>query len=86
MQQTTGKRFGDDAYAAEEPPSPNGAAFSAYCLIDGELRTQGYLASWPGAPRTDKRARIFVAATGGPASRGSPSACLQPAGTEVLAA
>ena len=57
-----GKRFGDDAYAAEELIAEMGAAFlCAHCRIDGELRHAGYLASWLKVLRTDKRA-IFVAA------------------------
>jgi len=58
-----GKRFGDDAYAAEELIAEMGAAFlCAHCRIDGELRHADYLASWIKVLRTDMRA-IFVAAT-----------------------
>ena len=59
-----GKRFGDDAYAAEELIAEMGAAFlCAHCRIDGQLEHAGsYVASWLKVLRTDKRA-VFVAAT-----------------------
>jgi len=58
-----GKRFGDDAYAAEELIAEMGAAFlCAHCRIDGQLEHASYVDHWLRVLRTDKRA-VFVAAT-----------------------
>ena len=59
-----GKRFGGDAYAAEELIAEIGAAFlCAHCRIDGQLEhAASYVESWLKVLRTDKRA-VFVAAT-----------------------
>jgi antirestriction protein ArdC len=56
------KRFGEEAYAAEELVAEMGAAYlCAHCRLDGELRHASYIASWLRVLRNDKRA-IFTAA------------------------
>lgn len=58
-----GKRFGDDAYAAEELVAEMGAAFLCGRLgIRGELQHADYIASWLRVLKADKRA-IFTAAS-----------------------
>lgn len=57
-----GKRFGDQAYAAEELVAELGAAFQcARFGIAGELRHAGYIENWLKLLKSDKRA-IFTAA------------------------
>jgi antirestriction protein ArdC len=65
LDRTLGKRFGDDAYAAEELVAELGAAFLCAALgISSEPREDhaSYLANWLGMLKSDKRA-IFAAAT-----------------------
>jgi len=51
------KRFGSYEYAAEELVAELGAAFlSAEFGFDGNLRNAGYIATWIGLLKTDKRA------------------------------
>lgn len=58
-----GKRFGDDAYAAEELVAELGAAFLCARLgIQGKLQHTEYLAHWAKVLRADKYA-IFTAAS-----------------------
>src|SRR5690606_26292063 len=58
-----GKRFGDDADAAEELVAEMGAAFLCGRLgIRGELQHADYIASWLRVLKADKRA-IFTAAS-----------------------
>jgi antirestriction protein ArdC len=58
-----GKRFGDQAYAAEELVAELGAAFTcAHFGIEGDLRHAGYIASWIKLLKSDSRA-IFTAAS-----------------------
>lgn len=57
-----GKRFGDDAYAAEELVAELGSAFLCARLgIAGQLQHASYLAHWAKVLRADKHA-IFTAA------------------------
>jgi antirestriction protein ArdC len=50
-------RFGERAYAAEEPVAELCAAFlCAEFSIDGDLRHAGYIASWIGLLKADPRA------------------------------
>jgi len=57
-----GRRFGDDAYAAEELIAELGAAFlCAHCHIDGQLQHANYIDSWLRVLHSDKRA-VFTAA------------------------
>ena len=54
-------RFGERAYAAEELVAELCAAFlCAEFNLDGDLRHAGYIASWIGLLKADKRA-IFTA-------------------------
>jgi len=63
LNRTFGKRFGDDAYAAEELVAEIGAAFLCGRLgIRGQLQHADYIASWLKVLRNDKRA-IFTAAS-----------------------
>jgi antirestriction protein ArdC len=56
-------RFGQAAYAAEELIAELGAAFlTAEFSFDGDLRHAGYIATWIGLLRSDKRA-FFTAAS-----------------------
>jgi antirestriction protein ArdC len=56
-------RFGQAAYAAEELIAELGAAFlAAEFSFDGDVRHAGYIASWIGLLRSDKRA-FFTAAS-----------------------
>lgn len=58
-----GKRFGDDAYAAEELIAEIGSAFlCAFCQISGQLQHASYVDHWIKVMRKDARA-IFVAST-----------------------
>lgn len=58
-----GKRFGDDAYAAEELVAEMGAAFLCARLgVRGELQHESYIASWLKALKGDKRF-LFAAAS-----------------------
>lgn len=58
-----GKRFGDEAYAAEELIAEMGAAFLCAALgVPGKLQHEGYLAHWLRVLKADKRA-IFTAAS-----------------------
>ena len=51
------KRFGSQAYAAEELIAELGAAFfSAEFGFDGDVRNAGYIANWINLLRADKRA------------------------------
>lgn len=57
-----GKRFGDTAYAREELVAEMGAAFlCAKTGITGQLQHAGYLQSWLGVLKTDKRALLVAA-------------------------
>jgi antirestriction protein ArdC len=82
-----GKRFGDDAYAAEELIAEIGAAFlCAHCRIDGQLEhASSYLSSWLKVLRTDKRA-IFVAATKAQQAADYVLRLANPVGVNALAA
>lgn len=82
-----GKRFGDDAYAAEELIAEMGAAFlCAHCRIDGELQhAVSYLDHWLKVLRTDKRA-IFVAATKAQQASDYVLALANPTGANLAAA
>ena len=56
-------RFGQAAYAAEELIAELGAAFlTAEFSFDGDLRHAGYIETWIGLLRSDKRA-FFTAAS-----------------------
>jgi antirestriction protein ArdC len=56
-------RFGQQAYAAEELIAELGAAFiAAEFSFDGDVRHAGYIATWIGLLRSDKRA-FFTAAS-----------------------
>jgi antirestriction protein ArdC len=56
-------RFGQAAYAAEELIAELGAAFlAAEFSFDGDVRHAGYIATWIGLLRSDKRA-FFTAAS-----------------------
>jgi len=56
LARTFGKRFGDNAYAAEELVAEMGAAFACAELgIVGELRHAGYIDNWLRALKSDKR-------------------------------
>jgi antirestriction protein ArdC len=56
-------RFGQQAYAAEELVAELGAAFlAAEFSFDGDVRHAGYIATWIGLLRSDKRA-FFTAAS-----------------------
>ena len=56
-------RFGQQAYAAEELIAELGAAFlAAEFSFDGDLRHAGYIETWIGLLRSDKRA-FFTAAS-----------------------
>ena len=58
-----GKRFGDQAYAAEELVAELTAAFlCAEFSVDGELRHAGYIEHWAKLVRSDPRA-FFTAAS-----------------------
>ncbi len=58
-----GRRFGDDAYAAEELVAELGAAFLCAELgIDGQLQHPEYIGNWLRVLRGDKRA-IFTASS-----------------------
>lgn len=51
------RRFGDQAHAAEELIAELGAAFlSAEFAFDGDVRNAGYIQSWIGLLKSDKRA------------------------------
>jgi antirestriction protein ArdC len=57
-----GKRFGDDAYAAEELVAEMGAAFLCASLgIEAKLQHESYIANWLKVLRADNRA-VFTAA------------------------
>lgn len=57
-----GKRFGDQAYAREELVAEMGAAFlCAKAGIPGQLQHAGYLQSWLGVLKADKRALLVAA-------------------------
>lgn len=57
-----GKRFGDQAYAAEELVAELGSAFlCADCRVDGQLQHAEYIGQWMALLERDTRA-IFVAA------------------------
>ena len=61
--QAMAARFGDAAYAAEELVAELTAAFlCAEFSLDGDLRHAGYIASWFGMLKADKRA-FFTAAS-----------------------
>jgi antirestriction protein ArdC len=61
--QAMAARFGDAAYAAEELVAELCAAFlCAEFNLDGDLRHAGYIASWIGLLKADKRA-FFTAAS-----------------------
>lgn len=63
LNRTFGKRFGDDAYAAEELVAELSAAFLCVHLdIQGELRHSGYIKTWISLLKNDDRA-IFTAAS-----------------------
>lgn len=63
LDRTFGKRFGDQAYAAEELVAELTAAFlCAEFNIDGELRHAGYIANWIALLKSDDRA-FFTAAS-----------------------
>jgi len=50
-------RFGTNAYAAEELVAELGAAFlAAEFSFDGDVRNAGYIATWIGMLKSDKRA------------------------------
>jgi antirestriction protein ArdC len=56
-------RFGEKAYAAEELIAELGAAYlDAEFAFDGDIRHAGYIESWIGLLKADKRA-IFTAAS-----------------------
>lgn len=58
-----GRRFGGEAYAAEELIAELGSAFlCAHCRIEGRLQHASYVSNWLRVLRSDKRA-IFVAGT-----------------------
>jgi antirestriction protein ArdC len=61
-------RFGNQAYAAEELIAELGAAFlAAEFGFDGDVRHAGYIETWIGLLRSDKRA-FFTAASRGQAA------------------
>lgn len=63
MARTFGKRFGDEAYAAEELVAEMGAAFVCAGLgLEYTLQHAAYIASWIRVLKNDKRA-IFTAAS-----------------------
>jgi antirestriction protein ArdC len=80
-----GKRFGDEAYAAEELIAEMGSAYlCAHCRIDGELRHDSYLQSWLRVLRNDKRA-IFTASAQAQRAADYVLKLAQPPNTEPIA-
>jgi antirestriction protein ArdC len=81
-----GKRFGDDAYAAEELIAELGSAFlCAHCRIDGCLQHAAYLDHWLRVLRSDKRA-IFTASAAAQKAADYVLGCVPEQGTTALAA
>ena len=81
-----GRRFGDDAYAAEEIIAEMGAAFlCARCGLDGKLEHASYVDHWLRMLRADHRA-VFVAAGKAQQAADYIVSLTQPASASSLAA